>query len=190
MTGRRCWNDGAAVSRGGRARTVCLIAAIAAGVKSIAPHGAWHAAAILTLALVCQAGRVATGWLVRSVVAVAVAVAEIVHRYALATVTGVLRGGTESSAIGLVASIPAINKSITAAIKWQARSVVAAVKSITSAFAVVLVSHVVAVEMPIAAALFGDAESVGAAPLVVKALGVVDAVYGDVVESPAELAGS
>lgn len=65
-----------------------------------------------------QAGRVAPGRLVRSVLAVAVAVAEVVHWNALATVTGVLRGGTESSAISLVASIPAINKSITAALKW------------------------------------------------------------------------
>lgn len=63
-------------------------------------------------------------------------------------------------------------------------------KSIASAFTVVFVSHVVAVEMPITAALFRNAKTVGAAPLVVQALGVVDAVDGDIVKPPAKLVGS
>lgn len=62
-------------------------------------------------------------------------------------------------------------------------------ESIASAFTVVFVSHVVTVEMPIAAALFRNAKTVGAAPLVVQALGVVNAVDGDIVEPSAELIG-
>lgn len=115
---RRHWQEGAAVSRWRHARTVGLVAAVAAGVEAVAPDGARHAAAVEALPLVRQAGGVAARRLVRAILAVAVAVAEVVHGNALATVTGVLRGGTESSAISLVASIPAINKSITAALKW------------------------------------------------------------------------
>lgn len=170
MARRERRHNRAAVSRRCRASTVGFVAAVATRVEAVAPHGARHAAAILALALMCQARGIAAGRLVRPIVAVSVAVAEVVHRDTLATVTGVLRGGTESCAIGLVASIPAVNKSITAAIEWQARGVVTTVKSITSTFAVVLVCHVVAVEVPIAATLFGYAQAVLAAPLVVEAL--------------------
>lgn len=190
MAGRKCRHHGAAVSRGCRASAVGLITTVTTRVETVAPHSARHAAAILTLTLVRQAWGVAAGRLVRPVVAVTVAVTEVIHRDTLATVTGVLRGGTKSCAIGLVASIPAVNKSITAAIEWQARGVVTTVKSVTSTFAVVLVRHVVAVEVPVAAALFGDAETVLAAPLVVEALRLVDAMHGVVLKPLAQLVGS
>lgn len=107
----------AAVARR-RAGAMCLVAAVATRVKAVAPDGAGDAAPVLTLLLARQARRVTTCRLVGTVVAISEAVAEVVEGYALATVTGVLRGGTESSAIRLVASIPAVNKSITAAIRW------------------------------------------------------------------------
>lgn len=44
--------------------------------------------------------------------------------------------------------------------------------------------------MPITAALFGNAETIRAAPLVVEAFGIVDAVDGDVVEASAKLVGT
>lgn len=97
---------------------MCLVAAVAARVEAVAPDGAGDAAPVEALLLARQARGVAARGFVGAVVAVSEAVAEVVEGYALATVTGVLRGGTESSAIRLVASIPAVNKSITAAVKW------------------------------------------------------------------------